>query len=67
MREYLKVYIDRRWAGPAELRTIEVENTATEQVCRRTTIGTSAAGAFGPRQYLEINGIVGYGSRSSTD
>lgn len=40
MREYLKFHIDRRWADPAELRTIEVEN---------------------------INGIVGYGSRSFTD
>jgi hypothetical protein len=26
MREHLKPYIDGRWADPAELRTIKVEN-----------------------------------------
>ncbi len=42
MREYLKFYIDGQWADPAELRILEVENPATEQVCGRIAIGASA-------------------------
>jgi aldehyde dehydrogenase (NAD+) len=42
MREYLKFYIDGQWVDPVELRTIEVENPATEQVCGRIAIGASA-------------------------
>jgi hypothetical protein len=67
MREYLKSHIDRRWADPAELRTVEVEKTATEQVCR-PEFAVRRPPDRGPfPDYLEINGIVGYGSRSSTD
>ncbi|MDA0249604.1 MAG: aldehyde dehydrogenase family protein [Actinomycetota bacterium] len=42
MREYLKFYIDGRWVDPVELRTLEVENPATEQVCGTIAIGSSA-------------------------
>jgi aldehyde dehydrogenase (NAD+) len=42
MREYLRFYIDGQWADPVELRTIEVENPATEQVCGRIAVGASA-------------------------
>ena len=67
MREYLKFYIDRRWADPAELQTIEVGSPATELVCRRTALWRFPEGEFGFPDYLEITGTVGYGSRSSTD
>ncbi len=42
MREYLKFYIDGQWVDPAELRVLDVENPATEQVCGRIAIGGSA-------------------------
>ncbi len=42
MREYLKFYIDGRWTDPAELRLLDVENPATEQVCGRIALGGSA-------------------------
>ncbi len=42
MREYLKHYIDGRWVDPAELRLLDVENPATEQVCGRIALGGSA-------------------------
>ena len=42
MREYLEFYIGGQWVDPVELRTIEVENPATEQVCGRIAIGSSA-------------------------
>lgn len=41
MREYLKFYIDGSWTDPADLRTLEVENPATEQVCGTIAIGAS--------------------------
>ena len=42
MREYLKFSIDGGWVDPVEPRTIDVENPATEQVCGRIAIGSSA-------------------------
>ena len=42
MREYLKFYIDGSWVDPVELRCLDVENPATEQVCGRIAIGSSA-------------------------
>lgn len=39
MREYLKFFIDGQWVEPAELRVLDVENPATEQVCGRIAIG----------------------------
>lgn len=42
MREYLKFYIDGGWVDPVELRTIDVENPANEQVCGRIAIRSSA-------------------------
>ena len=42
MREYLKFFVDGLWVEPAELRTIEVENPATQRVCGRVAIGSSA-------------------------
>jgi aldehyde dehydrogenase (NAD+) len=42
MREYLNFYIDGRWVEPANLRVIDVENPATEQVCGRIAAGGSA-------------------------
>jgi aldehyde dehydrogenase (NAD+) len=31
MREYLKFYIDGKWVEPTELKTLDVENPATEE------------------------------------
>ena len=42
MREYLKFYIDGEWVDPVDLRVIDVENPATERVCGRIAIGSSA-------------------------
>ncbi|OBI46013.1 aldehyde dehydrogenase [Mycobacterium kyorinense] len=42
MREYLKFYIDGGWVEPADPRTVDVENPATEQVCGRVALGLSA-------------------------
>ncbi|MFI1235760.1 aldehyde dehydrogenase family protein [Nocardia salmonicida] len=42
MREYLKFYIDGQWIDPAEPRTIDVVNPATEQVCGTVAVGTAA-------------------------
>jgi aldehyde dehydrogenase (NAD+) len=42
VREYLKFYIDGQWVDPVELRLLDVENPATEQVCGRIAIGSSA-------------------------
>ena len=42
MREYLKFYIGGHWVYPAELRLLDVENPATEQVCGRIALGGSA-------------------------
>ncbi|NML05746.1 aldehyde dehydrogenase family protein [Sphingomonas sp. G-3-2-10] len=42
MRDYLKFYIDGRWVDPAEPKTAEVINPATEQVAGRISLGSAA-------------------------
>ncbi len=42
MREYLKFYIDGQWVKPVELKTLDVDNPATEQVTGTIAIGSSA-------------------------
>ena len=42
MREYLKFYIDGQWVDPAELKLLDVENPATEQVAGRIALGSAA-------------------------
>ncbi|MGW5753604.1 aldehyde dehydrogenase family protein [Nocardia rhamnosiphila] len=42
MREYLKFYIDGRWADPAGDQTFEVINPATEEVCGTVALGSAA-------------------------
>ncbi|HMJ55559.1 MAG TPA: aldehyde dehydrogenase family protein [Polyangiaceae bacterium] len=42
MREYLKFYIDGRWVDPVELKTMNVVNPATEQVCGKFALGAAA-------------------------
>ena len=42
MRDYLKFYIDGTWVEPAEPRTLDVENPATEKVCGRISVGSAA-------------------------
>ena len=43
MREYLKFYIDGQWVDPAEgLKTLDVENPATEEVCGKIAMGSAA-------------------------
>ncbi|RSN71283.1 aldehyde dehydrogenase family protein [Actinomadura sp. WAC 06369] len=42
MREYLTFYIGGRWTDPAEDRTLDVVNPATEEVCGRVAAGTAA-------------------------
>ncbi|MCB0933970.1 MAG: aldehyde dehydrogenase family protein [Mycobacterium sp.] len=42
MREYLKSYIDGPSTEPADLRTVDVENPATQQAYGRIAIGASA-------------------------
>jgi aldehyde dehydrogenase (NAD+) len=42
MREYLKFYIDGEWVDPVEMKTIDVENPATEQVSGRIALGSGA-------------------------
>lgn len=42
MREYLKFYIDGQWVDPVELKTLNVENPATEQVCGKIALGAAA-------------------------
>jgi aldehyde dehydrogenase (NAD+) len=39
MREYLKFYISGQWTDPVELRTFDVTNPATEQVCGKVAGG----------------------------
>ena len=42
MREYLKFYIDGAWVDPAEgLKTLDVENPATEQVAGKIALGSA--------------------------
>ncbi|HEY3951026.1 aldehyde dehydrogenase family protein [Phenylobacterium sp.] len=42
MREYLKFYIDGQWVEPVELKTLDVENPATEQVAGKIALGSAA-------------------------
>jgi len=42
MREYLKFYIDGQWVAPAQLKILDVENPATEQVCGKIALGSAA-------------------------
>ena len=42
MREYLKFYIDGQWVDPVEMKTLDVENPATEQVAGRIALGSAA-------------------------
>ena len=42
MREYLKFYIDGRWVDPAEPKTADVINPATEEVSGRISLGSPA-------------------------
>ena len=42
MREYLKFYIDGQWVDPAELRLLDVDNPAIEQVTGKIALGSSA-------------------------
>ena len=42
MREYLKFYIDGKWVEPTELKTLDVENPATEEVCGKIALGSAA-------------------------
>ncbi|MET0293797.1 MAG: aldehyde dehydrogenase family protein [Phenylobacterium sp.] len=42
MRDYLKFYIDGQWVEPAEKKTLDVINPATEEVCGRIALGSAA-------------------------
>ena len=43
MREYLKFYIDGAWVDPADgVKTLDVENPATEQVAGKIALGSAA-------------------------
>lgn len=42
MREYLQFYIDGQWVDPAQPKTLDVYNPATEEVCGRVSIGSAA-------------------------
>ncbi len=42
MREYLKFYIDGAWVDPVALKTLPVENPATEEVCGTIAVGSGA-------------------------
>src|SRR3954453_12448496 len=42
MREYFKFYIDGQWVDPTELKTLDVENPATEEVCGKIALGSAA-------------------------
>src|SRR6478735_3000223 len=42
MREYLKFYIDGQWVDPVQLKTLDVENPATEEVAGKISIGSAA-------------------------
>ena len=42
MREYLKFYIDGQWVDPVQLKTLDVENPATEQVAGKIAVGSAA-------------------------
>src|SRR6059058_3620671 len=42
MREYLKFYIDGEWVDPVQLKTLDVENPATEEVAGKIALGSAA-------------------------
>jgi aldehyde dehydrogenase (NAD+) len=42
MREYLKFYIDGQWVDPVALKTLDVENPATEQTVGKIALGSAA-------------------------
>src|SRR3546814_17283931 len=42
MREYLKFYIDGQWVAPAEAKTADVINPATEAVSGRISLASPA-------------------------
>ena len=42
MHECLKFYIDGKWVDPVRLRTLDVENPATEQICGKIALGSAA-------------------------
>ena len=42
MREYLKFYIGGQWVDPVEMRTLDVDNPATERVVGKIALGSSA-------------------------
>jgi aldehyde dehydrogenase (NAD+) len=42
MREYLQFYIDGQWVDPVEMKTLDVENPATEQVVGKIALGSAA-------------------------
>ncbi|GAA4810730.1 aldehyde dehydrogenase family protein [Streptomyces ziwulingensis] len=42
MREHLELYVGGRWTDPAEPRTMDVVNPATERVCGRVAAGSAA-------------------------
>jgi aldehyde dehydrogenase (NAD+) len=42
MREYLKFYIDGEWVDPVQLKTLDVENPATEEVAGKIAMGSAA-------------------------
>jgi aldehyde dehydrogenase (NAD+) len=41
MRQLLKFFIDGQWVEPRELRTLDVINPATEEVCGRIALGSA--------------------------
>ncbi|EHI11505.1 aldehyde dehydrogenase family protein [Mycolicibacterium thermoresistibile] len=41
MREYLKFYIDGAWVDPVDLKTLDVDDPATEEVSGRIAIGSA--------------------------
>jgi len=41
MREYLKFYIDGQWVEPTEMKTLDVENPATEEVAGKIALGNA--------------------------
>ena len=42
MREHLTFYIGGQWVDPAQPKTIDVINPATEEVCGRVSAGSAA-------------------------
>jgi len=42
MREYMKFYIDGQWVDPVELKTLDVENPATEKTAGKIALGSAA-------------------------